>query len=159
MKILDAINDQLNFELESAYIYASMASYLDDAGFHGMKHFMEKQAFEEVEHAQDFKHFLQSVDYKVVFRPIDPGDGKFDDFIDVFKKALAHEQEVTSRIEKLFVQAHDEDYKFAYSFLQKYIDEQREEEENFTEIVSMLEMVKGDKAATFMADQLLGKRE
>ena len=120
---------------------------------------MDKQAHEEVEHAEAFKHFLQSVGHRVVYQKLDPGKGEFEDFEDVFKKALDHEKLVTERIEKLYDLAQKEDYKFAYSFLQGFIDEQREEESTFTEIVEMLEMVKGDKAATFMADQMLGKRE
>lgn len=159
MKILEAINDQLNFELESAYIYATMSSFLDDAGFHGMTHFMDKQAHEEMEHAEQFKHFLQSVGHKVVYQKLDPGKGEFEGFLDVFKKALDHEKLVTERIEKLYDLAQKENYKFAYSFLQDFIDEQREEECQFTEIIDMLETVQGDKAATFMVDQMLGKRE
>ena len=75
MKILDAINEQANFELESAYVYLTMSSYMADQDMAGMKHFMDLQAKEEIEHAEKMIGFLQEVGYAVKYRPVDPGDG------------------------------------------------------------------------------------
>lgn len=158
MKILDAINEQANFELESAYVYLTMSSYLADQDMAGMKHFMDQQAKEEIEHAEKMIRFLQEVGYSVKYRPLDPGDGKFDSLLDVFKKALAHEKQVTENIYKLVDLARKEDYKPAESMLQWYVDEQVEEEDNFNTLITQLERAGSNWGALYQIDHYMSKR-
>ena len=91
-KLYDNLNEQMNFELESAYIYATMSAYLDDLNMKGMTHFIDEQVKEEVEHAEKIKDFLQETGYGIKYRPLDPGDGNFDSVLEVFEKALEHEK-------------------------------------------------------------------
>ena len=137
MKILDAINEQANFELESAYVYLTMSSYMADQKMIG---------------------FLQEVGYAVKYRPLDPGDGKFDSLLDVFKKALAHEKQVTENIYKLVDLARKEDYKPAESMLQWYVDEQVEEEDTFNTLITQLERAGSNWGALYQIDHYLSKR-
>ena len=87
-KLYDGLNEQMNFELESAYIYATMSAYLDEQNMKGMTHFIDKQVKEEVEHGEKFKDFLQETGYGIKYRALNPGDGKFASIDEVFQKAL-----------------------------------------------------------------------
>ena len=159
MKILDQINEQMNFELESGYIYLSMASYFADRGYDGMSHFMHLQAHEEYEHAMKMYKFLLEVGYRPLFKEIAKPEAEFKDELDVFEKALAHEKVVTSRINKLVDLAREENDKRAESMLQWFIDEQVEEEDNFTGIVEKFERAGGNFGALYLLDGGLGRRE
>ena len=158
MKILDAINEQVNFELESGYSYMAMASWLDDQTLPGMMHFMEKQAKEELEHAEKMTKFLRNVGYQVTYRDLKAGASDYEDVTDVFKKALAHEEKVTANIHKLVELAREEKDFRAESMLQWFVDEQVEEEDNFNTLVTMLERAHGNWGALLILDGKLGQR-
>ncbi len=157
-KLYDALNEQMNFELESAYIYASMSAYLDSLNMKGMVHFMDHQAKEEVEHAERFKKFLQETGYGVKYRAIDPGDGNFASIDDVFKKALAHEKVVTSRIHALANQAREEKELRVQNMIAWFVDEQIEEEEVFSTLVERLERINGQWNGLYILDGELAHR-
>ncbi len=159
MKLYDAMNEQMNFEYESAYIYKTMAAFLKDMEMDGMAHFMELQASEEVEHAEEFKNMLQNLGNSVKFRTLDPGAGKFDSILDVFEKALAHEKVVTENITKLYEQALKEKNRPVQNFLSKFIHEQVEEEATFNSIITKIERVKDSWAGLYKLDGLLGQRQ
>ena len=93
-KLYDNLNEQMNFELESAYIYATMSAYLDALNMKGMTHIIDEQVKEEMSHAAKIKGFLQETGYGIKYRPLNPGEGKFDSIEAVFQKALAHEKVV-----------------------------------------------------------------
>ena len=157
-KLYDALNEQMNFELESAYIYASMSAYLDSLNMKGMVHFMDHQAKEEVEHAERFKKFLQETGYGVKYRAIDPGDGNYASIDDVFKKALAHEKVVTSRIHALANQAREEKELRVQNMIAWFVDEQIEEEEVFSTLVERLERINGQWNGLYILDGELAHR-
>lgn len=157
-KLYDALNEQMNFELESAYIYASMSAYLDSLNMKGMVHFMDHQAKEEMEHAEKFKKFLQETGYGVKYRAIDPGDGKFASIDEVFKKALAHEKLVTSRIHALADQAREEKELRVQNMIAWFVDEQIEEEETFSMLVERLERINGQWNGLYILDGELARR-
>lgn len=159
MKILDALNEQANFELESAYIYRTMSAYLAEEDMAGMKHFMDMQAKEEVEHAEKMIGFLQEVGYPVHYRPLNPGEGKFKSLLDVFQKALAHEQVVTKNIYKLIDLAKKEDHKPAEIFLHWYVKEQVEEEATFQSLVKQLDRAGTNWGALYQIDHYLSQRQ
>ncbi|MDY3052406.1 MAG: ferritin [Ndongobacter sp.] len=158
MKLFDAMNQQVTMELESAYIYRQMASWCVDQEMPGMAHFMEKQAEEEVEHANRFAHFLQEVGHAVTYLPIDPGKKDFSGFLDVFEKALRHEQKVTKSIRDLAELAAKEKERRATSILQSFIDEQVEEEANFSALVTRLKRIDGSWSGLYLLDSELARR-
>lgn len=159
MKILEALNEQVNFELESAYIYRNMASWFSDYEMPGMKHFFKKQEYEEIGHAEKIIALLEEMGHSVTYRPIDPGKKDWKKIVDVFKAALEHEKVVTKNIHKLYEQALKEDEKRVLSLLLHYIDEQVEEENNFTTLVNRLERIGDSWAGLYILDGELAHRE
>ena len=158
MNILEALNEQVNCELESAYIYSSMASWFNNEELPGMESFMKKQAMEEIEHADKMISFLQNLGHKVVYRPINPGDGNYKDIYDVFNSALKHEKVVTAAINHLVKQAREEGDLRVESFLQWYVNEQVEEEAGFESILTKLSRVKDNWSGIYIFDGQLGQR-
>lgn len=157
-KLYDNLNEQMNFELESAYIYATMSAYLDSLNMKGMTHFVDKQVKEEIEHAMRFKKFLQETGYGVKYRALNPGDGKFDSIDEVFKKALAHEKVVTSRIHALVEQAREEGEQRVLNLLAWFVDEQIEEEDTFSVLVERLERINGQWNGLYILDKEMAER-
>jgi len=157
-KLYEHLNEQMNFELESAYIYATMAAYLDKLNMKGMTHFLEEQVKEEMGHAAKIKKFLQETGYGVKYRPLDPGNGEFDSIQDVFSKALEHEKKVTSRIHDLVKEAREEGDQRLLNLLARFVDEQIEEEDTFSTITERLERINGAWNGLYILDGELGRR-
>lgn len=158
-KLYDDLNEQMNFELESAYIYATMSAYLDEQNMKGMAHFIDCQVKEEMEHAERIKDFLQETGYGIKYRPLDPGNGKFDSFLDVFQKALAHEKVVTERIHSLAEAAIEQKELRVSNLLAWFVDEQIEEEDTFSTLVERLERINNNWGGLYILDKEMGKRE
>jgi ferritin len=158
-KMQDAINEQINKELYSAYMYLSMAAYCEDANLPGSARWMSAQANEEVEHAMKFFGYVNERGGRVVLKAIDQPSIEFQGLLDVFERTLEHEQYVTSLIHDLYALALEEKDYASQTFLQWFIDEQVEEEASATEIVETLKMI-GDKGhALVMLDRQLGSRD
>jgi len=155
----DAINEQLNYELYSAYIYLAMAAYYDSITRPGFAHWMRVQAQEEVEHAMKFYTYIYDRGGKVALQAIGQPPADFRSELDAFEKALAHERKVTARINDLYAQAvKDNDYA-SQSFLRWFVDEQVQEERDASQIVEMLKMIGDSKNGLFMLDHELGERK
>jgi ferritin len=157
-KLYDNLNEQMNFENESAYIYATMSAYLDELNMKGMTHFIDEQVKEEMEHARKIKDFLQETGYGIKYRSLNPGDGKFDSIEDVFKKALAHEKVVTSRIHDLVKQAKEEGEQRVLNLLAWFVDEQIEEEDTFSVLAERLERINNQWNGLYILDRELSAR-
>ena len=158
-KIQDEMNTQIQRELEAAYIYLSMAAYFDSVNLPGAAHWMRAQYQEEVEHAMKFYDFIYDRGGRVLLQAIGQPPAEFASALDVFEKALAHEQKVTGHINYLYALAVAEKDYASQTFLQWFIDEQVEEENSAGDIVETLKMI-GDKGhAMFMLDRHLGQRE
>jgi ferritin len=154
----DAINQQINKELYSAYLYLSMAAYCEDANLPGSARWMRAQANEEMGHAMKFFGYVSERGGRVVLQAIEQPQVEFQGLLDVFERTLEHEQFVTSLINDLYSLALAEKDYASQSFLQWFIDEQVEEEASATEIVETLKMI-GDKGhALVMIDRQLGSR-
>ena len=157
-KVLELLNDQMNFEYESAYIYKAMAAYTDRLELDGFTHWFDGQVHEEIEHGEAIKHFLQEVGYDVRYKAIAEPQYDYESLVDVFKAALAHEKEVTRRITEIAELAKDEDLR-VFSFLKGFIDEQVEEEDTVGKIVTRLERVDGNWGGIYILDGQLARRQ
>jgi ferritin len=157
-KLYDNLNEQMNFELESAYIYATMSAYLDKLNMKGMTHFIDEQVKEEMSHAGKIKAFLQETGYGVKYRPLDPGDGQFDSIEAVFKKALEHEKVVTARIHDLVNEAKAEADQRVLNLLTWFVDEQIEEEDTFSVLAERLERINAQWNGLYILDKELAAR-
>jgi ferritin len=155
----DALNQQINFELFSAYLYLSMSAHFEAQNLSGFAHWMRVQYQEETGHAMKFYKYVFDRSGVVTLKAIAQPATKFKTPADVFKQVLEHEQKVTSLINKLFEAAVKEKEYAAQSFLQWFINEQVEEEKNATDIINMLEMIGDSPVSLIMADRQLGARK
>ena len=155
----NAINEQINFELFSAYLYLSMAAHFEAQNLTGFAQWMRVQYQEETGHAMKFYKYVFDRSGVVTLKAIAQPATKFKTPLDVFKEVLEHEQKVTSLIHKLYELAVKEKDYATQSFLQWFIAEQVEEEKNATDIISMLEMIGDSPVSLIMADRQLGARK
>jgi ferritin len=157
-KLLEAMNEQINKELYSAYLYLGMAAYLDASNLAGSAHWMRAQAREEQEHALKFYRYLYERGGRVTLQAIDEPPTEYESVLDVFEQTLAHEQKVTALINGLYAMAVAENDYASQAFLQWFVSEQVEEEDNATRIVETLKMVGSKGQALIMLDRELAKR-
>jgi len=157
-KLNQAINEQITFEFYSAHIYLSMASYCAANDLPGFSHFLRVQYREEVDHAMKFFNFVAEMEGNVTITGFQDPQTDFGSVLNAFEIALNHEKVVTGRIYDLKTIAVEEKNYAASGFLEWYVNEQIEEESNFTAIVRRLKMVANDPAALFMLDNELAAR-
>ena len=157
-KLHAAINEQINAELWSAYLYLSMSLNADAQGYKGIANWFYIQFREEQDHARIFMNYLSSCDKDVQLKPIAEVQTSWESPLAMFKDTLVHEKKVTSLINNL---AHiaKEDVDFASSnMLTWFINEQVEEEENVREMIQAFEAVEGNKFGLYMLNKELGAR-
>ena len=153
-----AINEQINAEMYSAYLYLSMSAYFEDKGLKGFAKWMYIQNQEEITHAMKFFHYVNERGGRIKLTAIEVPDFTWDSPLAVFKQSLEHEKHVTSLINNLVsISLEEKDYA-THSMLNWYVDEQVEEEANATEIVNKLELIGDEKTALFMLDKELHAR-
>lgn len=157
--VVEALVEQYNFEMESGYIYLAMMHDLKAKAWDGFSHFMDKQAEEEYEHATKFKNFLEEIDAKVELTAMAEPKKEYKSVLEVFKTAYEHEQEVTKRIENIFELALKEKNYVVVEFLNWFLKEQVEEEDNMRTIVEVLENLKDGYTGLYLYDKELGRRE
>ena len=156
--VQDALNEQIKTELYSAYQYLSMAAYCESANLPGFAHWMRAQAREEVEHAMKFYDFILDRGGRVLLEAIEQPVTEFGSPLEVFERALAHEQKVTATINDLCGLAVGKNDYASQAFLQWFVTEQVEEEKNAVGVVENLKMVGGESEALFLLDRELGGR-
>ena len=154
----NAINEQINFEFYSAYTYLAMSAYAEEIDFPGAANFFKIQAQEELDHARKMYDYLFQKGGKVVLEAIEKPKAEFDNLLNIFEEGLKHEQTVTKRIDNIANIALDEKEHATMSFLSWFVDEQVEEEENFTNLVKKIKRASGNEANLYMIDDELATR-
>lgn len=158
-KVQDAMNDQIQRELESAYIYLSMAAYFDSINLPGFAQWMKVQFQEEQFHATKFYDFVNDRGGRVILQPIGQPPVEFESPLDAFEKTLAHEQKVTGHINDLYALAVEEKDYASQILLQWFVGEQVEEEKTASDIVNLLKRLGDDDHALITLDRELGQRQ
>lgn len=153
-----ALNDQVNAELYSAYLYLSMESFFKSQNLNGFANWMRVQTQEEVSHAMKIYDFINERGGRVILKAIEGPQTKWDSPFAVFEAVYAHEQKVTGLINKLVDLAIKENDHATNNFLQWFVNEQVEEESSADEIVQQLKMMKDAPGGMFMLDRELGQR-
>ncbi len=154
----DAINEQINKELFSSYLYLSMAAYFADKNLPGFASWMRVQAEEEREHAMKFYDHLLERGGKVELKAIAAPGAAWKSDLAAFEAVLEHEKFVTRSIYDVYeVALKEKDYP-AQVMLQWFINEQVEEEANASEIVENLKRIEAHDTAVMVLDHRLGKR-
>ncbi len=157
-KMQKALNGQLNAELYSAYLYLSMAAYFESTNLSGMANWMRVQTQEEQFHAMKLFNYILERGGKVTLDVIEAPPTEWDSPLSVFKSGLEHEQKVTGLINDLVYLAREEKDNASEIFLQWFVNEQVEEEDNAGTIVGQLELIKDSPQALFMMDKDLAQR-
>ena len=157
-KLHNAINEQINAELWSAYLYLSMSLDAEAKGHKGVANWFFIQFKEEQDHARIFMNYLNSQDVKVELKPIAEVPVKWESVLDMFKDTLNHEKKVTALIHNLAHIANDDKDFASVNRLNWFIDEQVEEEENARTIIDNLKMIKDNGYGLYMLDKELGAR-
>jgi ferritin len=158
-KITDALNEQINKELWSGYIYLSMSTQFEEDNFGGFASWMRAQANEELEHAMKLFDYVISRGGRVLLKAIPEVPTQWASPLAAFEEAYNHEMKATKMIEDLVDLARTESDKATEIFLQWFINEQVEEEETSSEIVAQLQMIGDNMNGLFMLNGRLGKRK
>lgn len=156
--VQQALNDQVQKELHSAYIYLSMAAYFEAENLAGAASWMRQQASEEQAHAMKIFDFIIDRGGRAALQAIDAPPADFASPLAVFQASYAHEQKVTKSIHDLYALAVKEGDYPTQVMLQWFIDEQVEEEKNASAIMAQLQMVGDSPAALLMIDRQLAAR-
>ncbi len=157
-KVAKLMNDQINKELYSAYLYLDMANYYIDNGLDGFANWFKIQAQEERDHALLFMQYMQNNQEKVTLDAIAAPDVKYDNFAAPLDEALKHEQYVTASINDIYAAAGEiKDYR-AMQFLDWFIMEQGEEEKNADDLITKYKLFGGDAKGLYMLNTEMGSR-
>ncbi|RPI19575.1 MAG: ferritin [Ignavibacteriae bacterium] len=157
-KLQEAINEQINKEFFSEFLYLSMAAYCQQNDLDGVANYYLVQAQEEHFHAMKFFNFVIDKGGKVTLKSIDAPKTNFSSIIDTFEETQKHEQLVTKSINDLMALATKEDDYAVVSFLKWFIDEQVEEEATVTKLLGKLNIVDGKGEGLLMLDRELAAR-
>ncbi len=157
-KIADLLNDQINKELYSAYLYLDFADYYADEGLDGFAHWYEVQAQEERDHAFMMRRYLLNNGVKVELKEIAGPDKTFKNHLAPLEAGYAHEQYVTSLITAIYHEAFGQkDYK-TMQFLDWFIKEQGEEETNAEDMIKKMKLFGGDAKGLYALNRELAGR-
>ncbi|MDO8615808.1 MAG: ferritin [Dehalococcoidia bacterium] len=157
-KIRDALNQQINVELSSAYRYLAMSAYCSEANLQGAATWLRLQWQEELAHATKLIDYMGDRGGGVSLKAVPQPPGAFQSLPDVFEKVLHDEQEVTAAIYRIYDLAMQEKDYAAQGLMQWYVQEQVEEENSAAEIVSMLRMAGDSAAGLLIVDRRLAER-
>ncbi len=152
------LNDQLNAELYSSYLYLSMSAYFEEKGLSGFAHWMRIQSQEELHHGMKIYDYIVERGGKVTMKPIEGPQVEWDTPVAVFENVYLHEQKVTGLINNLVDVAFELRDHATSNFLQWFVTEQVEEEASASEVLAKSKMLGGEGNALFLLDKELGAR-
>lgn len=158
-KMQDALNEQINWEHYSAYLYLAMAAQFASMGMPGGQNWMTVQYHEELDHAQKMFDYVAARGGRVKLDAIAKPPAKWDSGLDMFKTTLAHEEQVTERIHAIASLALELKDHATYTFLQWFIAEQVEEEESAGDLVHKFKMAGEHPAGLYQLDKELEGRQ
>lgn len=157
-KVRELLNQQINKELYSAYLYLDFSNYFEDRGLDGFANWYYIQAQEERDHAMLIYRYLQNNNEKVTLEAIAKPDKVLTCDMDVLKAGLEHEIYVTSLINDIYAAAYEvKDFR-TMQFLDWFVKEQGEEETNATDLISKMELFGSDPKSLYMLNSELGAR-
>ena len=157
-KLEKAFNVQINKEFYSEYLYLSMQAYFERLNLKGFVNWMSVQVQEERAHAMGMFDYLNQRGGNVQLEAIEKPQTDWKSPLDVFEEVLKHEEYVTSSINELMDVAEETKDRAAMSFLNWYLKEQVEEEDNVGNVLATLKLIGDDKKALLMLDKDLATR-
>jgi len=153
-----SLNEQINAELYSSYLYLSMAAYFESLNLGGFASWMQTQSDEESAHAMKFYSYIHSRGGRVKLAAIPDPQTDWSSPKIAFEAALEHEQMITGRINDLVEIANSERDNASHHFLMWFVTEQVEEEQSVGDVINKLELVADHPGGLFMMDRELSNR-
>lgn len=157
-KVAALLNEQINKEFYSAYLYLDIANFYTRKGLDGFANWYEVQAKEEQDHAMLMYRYLQNNDQQVTLEAIAKPDAVFETLVDPLKVGLAHERYVTSLINTIYDAAQEAKDFRTTQFLDWFVKEQGEEEKNSMDQITKMELFGDDARSLYMLNNELGAR-
>ncbi len=156
--ILKALNEQVNKEFFSAYLYLSMSAYFESTMLKGAANWMHVQAQEEVEHAMRIYNYINDRGGRVELQSLAKPESEWESPLKAFEAALDHERYISASINDIVTIAQEKKDYMTLNFLQWFIAEQVEEEVNAQDNVDKFTLVKSNPNGVFMIDRELAQR-
>ncbi len=152
-EVTSVLNEQINKELYSAYLYLTFADYYDDRGLKGFANWYVIQAKEETDHALAIRRYLLDNDFRPTMIAIDKPDKDFENDLEPLEAGLAHEEYVTSLIHNCYEVAHAQHDVRTMQFLDWFVKEQMEEETNARDMITNMKLFGSDPKGLFDLDR------
>ena len=157
-RVHQLLNDQINKELYSAYLYLDFSNYFKRVGLDGFANWYMIQAQEERDHAMLFYQFLQNESKEVTLLAIGKPDKELNSHMDVLLAGLEHEKYVTGLIHDIYAEAYKINDFRTMQFLDWFVKEQGEEETNANDMITKMELFGSDPRSLYMLNQELAAR-
>jgi len=158
-KMEEALNNQVNAEMYSAYLYLAMSAWFEDQNLPGFANWMYIQAQEEMTHAMKIYRYITDRGGSISLKAIDEPPKEWDDAVKVAEEVYKHEQKVTGMIHDLVNLAREEKDYGTDNMLQWFVSEQVEEETNADELLQNLKLIGGKGQGLLMLDRELSQRQ
>ncbi len=156
--INEILNEQINKEFYSGYLYLSMSAHLKELGLNGFAKWTKIQAKEEVEHGLKIFDYIINCNSFVTLKQIRTPEFEFQGILSIFNHIYEHEQCITRAVMTIAQKAEEENDRTTLNFMDWFIAEQIEEEEAVKNIIKRLELFGEDKVALYLMDKELGER-
>lgn len=157
-KVVELLNYQVNREFYSAYLYLELSNFYEEKGLHGFQNWYRVQAQEERDHAMLFYQYLHNNNARVVLETIEKPNVTLNTLMDPLKVGLQHEYYVTGLIHAIYDAAHSvKDFRTT-QFLDWFVKEQGEEENNANDLITRMELFGEDPKSLYMLDNELNGR-
>ena len=157
-RVHELLNDQINKEFYSAYLYLQFSNYFSARGLDGFANWYKIQAEEERDHAMLFYQYLQNENQAVTLEAIAKPDVEIREDMDALKAGLKHEEYVTSLINDIYAAAHEAKDFRTMQFLDWFVKEQGEEETNANDLITKMELFGTDPRGLYLVNQELAAR-
>lgn len=157
-KMRNVINEQINKELFSSYLYLSMSAYFENKNLKGFAHWTRVQALEESTHALKFYDYLNGRGGRVELTQIQAPKTQWSSILEIFEEIYDHEQKVTASVNNVAYVAFEERDFAAQAYIQWFVNEQVEEESNVAGIIEQLKLIGDNSSGIFMIDKDLAAR-
>ncbi len=158
-KIRDILNEQINKEFYSAYLYLSMSAYFAQIGLYGFSRWTKIQSKEEIDHGMILFEYVIGRNSQIQLNQIEMPKFEMKNPLSVFEQIYQHERSITSAIDCVAQMSEGDCDLATRNFIDWYLEEQIEEEAMVSKIISKLKAFGEEKSALYLIDNELGQRE
>lgn len=158
-KVKEILNEQINKEFYSAYLYLALSAYMSEVGLFGFCRWFEIQAREEIDHGMIVFEYLTKQDARIELKGVSSPDVECNSPIEVFEQVYSHEKMITDSINNIAKLTENECDLATRNFIEWYLKEQVEEEDTIRRILVKMKAFGAESAALYLLDNELGKRK